>query len=216
MWNNETGNMKIDLEHMDKTIAECRRAVECGEESQESLDKILRFRAFLELNSEGQVEGLFDLVDHLPEEGEDAVLIVLKGHLLIEKQVRRFVASHMRNPRAFDKVLFSAAQSIALGEALCPEDVDSKWMWGRVRKLNAIRNQLAHSFPEEGMNEKIRSFIDSIHERQDLKNKTLKGAISRIYTMLLGLNKKTEGGGEADIFGGISLSTDDTDGHRSN
>ncbi len=187
--------MKIDLNHLDETIAECSRLVASSEESQSTLDRLLEFRAFLESTPETALEAYHELLEKLPMDGEDPVLIVLKGQLLIEKLVRKFIATRLSNPEALEKkVRFSAAQCISLGEAMCLQQDEPKWLWAQVRELNSIRNQLAHSFIEDKTEERIARFIETISEKQELTNKTLTGAISRIYGMLRGLNDGAEAG----------------------
>ena len=93
----------LTLELLDEHISECREYVEAGKEDPKTLDFFLSLRHDLENATQEDWEAYNELVDHLPSEEADPVLIILKGQLLIERLVRKFILSRFPNPEAFDK-----------------------------------------------------------------------------------------------------------------
>ena len=86
-------------------------------------------------------------------------LIVLKGHLLIEEQLRIIIEERTKRPEALklDEKEWTFSQKLRLVEALCGEEVSDE-VWGCVRLLNKIRNNLAHKLEPHGLEDQIRSF----------------------------------------------------------
>lgn len=102
------------------------------------------------------------LVQHMPETS-DPVLIVLKGHLLIEEIVTESLCLLMYNPEIYLKTSPSFHVKVCLLRALTPFieilNLDA------VLQLNKIRNKLAHhlEYPEieSLMEEYLRNIEDS-------------------------------------------------------
>lgn len=89
---------------------------------------------------------------------KDLTLVVLKGHLLLEEQIRETVIERLTNKEAINKARFNCHQLICLAEALCPDDAPKK-MWLAAKKLNKIRNDLAHHLEPKGVSDRIEDFI---------------------------------------------------------
>ena len=185
----------LSLELLDKDIAECAVYVKAGKENQSTLDKLLSLREDLRNRSEADWLAYNELVEHLPPDDADPLLIILKGHLLIEKLIRKFICSRLLNPEPFEKRGFGVAQCIAIAESMCLKNDDPAWLWIQVRELNTIRNKLAHSFIDENLEERISRFIATIANKQHLHNQTITSVISRIYGMLKGLCDLAESDG---------------------
>ena len=66
---------------------------------------------------------------------KDAVLTVLKIHLLEEEQVRAFVDERVRVPASVKSARLDCYQAICLAEALSDDDIHH-WIWEAARKLN--------------------------------------------------------------------------------
>ena len=177
----------LSLELLDKNIAECREYVEAGKEDQSTLDFFLKLREDLVGASEADWVAYNELTDHLPNKDADPVLIILKGHLLIERLVRQFINSMLPNPKAFEKCGFNAAQCIAIAESMCLENEEPAWLWRQVKDLNSIRNKLAHTLDGENIEQRIDSFVSTVSNAQKLKNKSLTNVIARLYGMVKGL-----------------------------
>ena len=177
----------LSLELLDKHIDECRQCVETGKEAPEVLESLIKLRNDLEHASDADWAAYNELTDHLPTEDADPVLIILKGQLLIERLVRRFIISRLPNPKAFSRTQFNSAQCIALAESMCLQNKEPEWLWMQVKELNGIRNKLAHELDDENIDARIGNFVSTIANAQKLESKTLASAIARLYGMMKGL-----------------------------
>ena len=81
---------------------------------------------------------------------EDATLVILKLHLLVEEQIRAFVDERMQNKEALETAKLECHQVICLAEALCAEDIHAH-IWEAARKLNGLRNHIAHRLEPKGV-----------------------------------------------------------------
>ncbi len=177
----------ISLESLDETICECREHVKAGKEDPKTLEFFLSLRQDLEKATPEDWAAYNELSEHLPKDDADPVLIILKGHLLIERLVRKFIRSRLPNPEAFDKGQFSAAACISLGESMCLKNKEPEWLWRQVKELNSIRNKLAHNLDYKSVEPRINNFVTTISNNQKLENKDLTNAIARLYGMMKGL-----------------------------
>ena len=91
--------------------------------------------------------------------GQDLTLVILKGHLLIEEQVRQIIDERVKRSDALGDARLGTHQAICIAEAFCPEE---EYIWNAVKKLNNIRNELAHQMEPVGLDDRIADFIDSI------------------------------------------------------
>lgn len=163
----------LTLQGLDDHIAECRALVEQGEESSETLEHLIALRTDLANASEADWAAYNELADHLPPNDADSTLVILKGHLLLERLVRRFIRSRFPNSSAFKDKAFSAHQCIQIAEAMCLSAEEPEWLWKQVKELNSIRNDLAHKLDYEHTDKRISSFISTVSNRCDLQNRTL-------------------------------------------
>jgi hypothetical protein len=108
---------------------------------------------------EKQTNAFRKFFKNLPH-GKDITLVVLKGHLLLEEQVRAIVDERLVTPSALLDSRFDCHQAICLAEALCPKDVDPS-VWKAAKKLNRIRNDVAHNLSPKGLNDRLMDFIDA-------------------------------------------------------
>ena len=177
----------LTLESLTKQILECEKYVKLGKEDPSVLDSLLSLKKDLEKATANDWEAYNELVNHLPDESVDPVLIILKGHLLIERLVRKFVFSRLPNPEAFLKNQFSAAQCITVAESLCLKNDEPEWLWKQIREINKIRNKLAHSLDYESIEPQINSFVSTVVNFQKMENRTVTSVVARLYGMLKGL-----------------------------
>ncbi len=91
--------------------------------------------------------------------GKDITLVILKGHLLLEEQIRAIVDERLTTPSALKDSRLDCHQVICLAEALCPKSVDES-TWKAAKKLNRIRNDVAHNLDPNGLNDRILDFAD--------------------------------------------------------
>jgi len=96
---------------------------------------------------------------HLPFRDQDDVTVVVKGHLLIEEQLVEYVAKRLAKPEKLER--FSFDQYLRVAEAL-NEIAAFDWMFEACRKLNGIRNRIAHNLSPSGLEEAVAGFVDYV------------------------------------------------------
>jgi hypothetical protein len=90
---------------------------------------------------------------------EDTMLVILKGHLLIEVELNRF----FKNPAALERVRFS--ERLKRVRALLDEDaVPEEGVWSAIEHLNRIRNMLAHNLEPESIEKELCQFFSRFDE----------------------------------------------------
>ena len=102
----------------------------------------------------------------LPQ-GKELDLVILKSHLMIEEQLNLLIDERLKNPSTLDDTKFETSHRISLAEALFPPDFQP-WLWDGIRKLNSLRNRIAHNIEPKDINDKIDDLIQSF--RGDIKN----------------------------------------------
>ncbi|SBS35364.1 hypothetical protein MAQ5080_03149 [Marinomonas aquimarina] len=70
---------------------------------------------------------------------------------------------------------------------MCLKNKEPEWLWRQVKELNSIRNKLAHNLDYGSVEPRVKSFISTIANAQNLENRTITSAIARLYGMLKGL-----------------------------
>ncbi|WP_395120228.1 hypothetical protein ACFCQI_04690 [Rhodanobacter sp. FW102-FHT14D06] len=186
----------LTLELLEQNIAECRAAVEAGTEKSEVLQFFLNLHKDLANASESDWQAYNEIAENLPNEGADNVLVVLKGQLLIERLVHKFIHSRLPNPKAFKSQSFRFSQCIQIAEAMCLPNEEPAWLWQQVKELNTIRGQLAHELQPKNIDTRIHNFVTTIANTCNLSSHTPTSAVAHLYGMVKGL---------------CDLSTDDPD-----
>lgn len=92
-------------------------------------------------------------------------LVILKGHLIIEEILQGIIDRKLENPEGFDEAGLTFYQRVCLASALYKLDPLYSFMWSAVKKLNKIRNDLAHQLESKGIQDKINDFVQFV-ERQ--------------------------------------------------
>ena len=101
---------------------------------------------------------------HFPDEA-DLTLQVLKGHLIIEEQLRAILSRLLFYPEALkgdQGASFDCHQVICLVQAATKYTHDESWIWQAAKRLNRIRNALAHNLAPASVDAKIQSLIDFV------------------------------------------------------
>lgn len=99
---------------------------------------------------------------HLPEDvGHPIEVLVLRGHILIERQLTRLVEALLPNPGALDLEQMHFGSKARLAEALCGHQVH-RWVWEALRSLNSLRNSLAHKLEDGQLSAHAKRFISQI------------------------------------------------------
>lgn len=110
--------------------------------------------------SRRQIKAFRRFLEKLPH-GKDQDLVILKGHLLIEEQVRLIIDQRLSNPLALRDTRIECHQAICLAQSFFPEGHNIKF-WSALKKLNGIRNAIAHKTEDPGLKNKIDDFIQSV------------------------------------------------------
>lgn len=101
---------------------------------------------------------------HISHNSGDEVLVILKGHLLVEELLTSYCLSKLHNPEHFVSINFSYAQKLALVRSLVNFALPD-WLIGSLKTLGQLRNiaahHLAHSDYDLKREKLIRSLKDS-------------------------------------------------------
>lgn len=89
----------------------------------------------------------------VPESG-DILLVVLKGHLLIEEQLNKIVEKSFKNPQFIEQCGLRFSQLLKIAMALHYKE-DRKWLWEAIGQLNGVRNDFSHNLDPAKVNDKI-------------------------------------------------------------
>ncbi|WP_223911877.1 hypothetical protein [Rhodoferax lithotrophicus] len=96
--------------------------------------------------------------------GKDPELVLLKGHLLIEEQIRALIDCRLQNPQALKEAnaRLDTHQAIQLAKAFFPPGHMVE-IWRAVSKLNTLRNNIAHNLVEKGsLADRIEAWVQSL------------------------------------------------------
>lgn len=108
--------------------------------------------------SRGVFGDMASLVKHLPHYDEPATLILLKGHLLIEELLRGYIDRKLPNPAAFKHDQFLFAKVLMLCRSLT-HPKEKSWAFDAARKLNEVRNEIAHELESPDLQVRLESFV---------------------------------------------------------
>lgn len=107
------------------------------------------------------VNEMLEYTKHLPSNERIPIeLIVLKGHLLIERQLNALIECALIKPQSLNPARLTFAKKVNLAEALY--GVISSINWAHLRDINSIRNSMAHELEDDDLIPKIRRFINAV------------------------------------------------------
>ncbi|QLA79404.1 hypothetical protein EXV95_01205 [Acidovorax sp. JMULE5] len=89
---------------------------------------------------------------------EDPTYLVLKSHLLAEEVLYRFIEKQSFRSEALSDARLGFAQLLALCRAFHRYSKEDWWGWSGLKKLNTLRNLLAHNLEPKDLKEKIVEF----------------------------------------------------------
>jgi hypothetical protein len=104
---------------------------------------------------------LLDFLAHMPQ-GDDFILIVLKGHLLIEQMLEEIIRTIVAHGDMIEDVRMSFELKAKLAQAMCWGQHKNPF-WNFIFSLNTLRNDLAHTLGSEKTDQKLGRVIAS-HE----------------------------------------------------
>ncbi|WP_156337321.1 hypothetical protein [Achromobacter aegrifaciens] len=73
----------------------------------------------------------------------DELTVILKGHLLVEEQLRSITRSSVANPRYFDEAKLTFSNALCLARAVAGHFNEGA-CWVAAEQLNTVRNKIAH------------------------------------------------------------------------
>ncbi|MGX9934810.1 hypothetical protein ACVFVO_05455 [Advenella kashmirensis] len=82
--------------------------------------------------------------DRLIPRTADELTVILKGHLLIEEQLRAITRSSVSNPEYFDDAKLTFYSALRLARAVAGHFNDGA-CWVAAERLNSVRNRIAHN-----------------------------------------------------------------------
>ena len=80
---------------------------------------------------------------HMPKV-DDLMLVVLKGHLLLEEMLTSIVSSSLPHPDLVKDLRLTFDRKVILSKALS-WDQHKSGVWDLISAVNAVRNEMAHS-----------------------------------------------------------------------
>lgn len=110
--------------------------------------------------SDHEIQAFRRFVGLLPRD-KDPVLLILKGHLLIEEQLRLLVDERVAKPEALTQAQLECFQVICLAEAFCAAQTHPV-LWDTLRKLNKLRNDIAHKIEPSGIHDRMANIVSLI------------------------------------------------------
>lgn len=131
-------------------------------------------------------EDICKLASNLPMVN-DMILQLLKGHLIIEEILRELLQLRLQNPEALrgkHGASFDCHQVICLVESLHCTEKERQWVWVASKKLNRIRNSLAHNLQPNGLNEQAIGFISFVTKSSPHFTEIKKGSELPLHTQI--------------------------------
>jgi hypothetical protein len=138
------------------------------------------------LSRKDALKKIWQCFEILPEERGYEYLI-LKGHLLAEEEMLNYIKRAVPNATPIIEGRFSFYQLVQIVEAMRPTGVDT-WLWESLRKLNSLRNEMAHNLQPQGLERKAKELVKIVAKNTSLdisstksdKKETLRSAITLI------------------------------------
>jgi hypothetical protein len=96
----------------------------------------------------------FKRFQRLLPHGQGHDLVIMKGHLLLEEQLRQLIDERVKNPQALKKPRIDYTYCISLAQAFFPDGHDPA-LWESLKKLNELRNALAHQMEPKNVEMKM-------------------------------------------------------------
>lgn len=101
---------------------------------------------------------LEQLVRFLKPATNDPTYLVLKAHLLAEEVLYRFIESQTQRPSSLSEARLGFTQLVALCKAFHRGSKEDWWGWAALKKLNSLRNLLAHNLEPKDLRDRIVEF----------------------------------------------------------
>jgi hypothetical protein len=96
--------------------------------------------------------------DRLIPPTSDTLVIVLKGHLLIEEQLQSLIEAAVRNPEVTREARLSFYQRLKFAQSIAGH-FSKSLVWEATEALNSVRNRLVHLAEPAPTEELLSSFL---------------------------------------------------------
>jgi hypothetical protein len=97
---------------------------------------------------------------------DETVLVVLKGHLLIEESLDAIISAFVFHPEFVQAARLRFGQKLSLARAMSLDE-HKNGMWDIAFNLNSLRNELAHSLHSPKRAAKIKAVLDVYFREAD-------------------------------------------------
>lgn len=91
---------------------------------------------------------------------DESVLIVLKGHLLIEEMLDAIIRTFVFHPDYLDGARLSFSQKLHIARSMSLDE-HNNGMWEIALRINSLRNELAHSLESDKRERKTKAVLDA-------------------------------------------------------
>jgi hypothetical protein len=98
------------------------------------------------------------LIQTIKPTAGDPTYLTLKAHLLAEEVLYRFLESQAHRPESLGEARLGFSQLIAVSRALHLHSKSDWWGWTALKKLNSLRNLLAHNLEPKDLKDRIVDF----------------------------------------------------------
>ncbi len=105
------------------------------------------------------VDGVAERFDRLMPKTDDLTLLILKGHLLVEERLRAFFDTFAYNPQVLADARLSFPQCVYLFQAFTRVKDHDAPIVRFLRRLNELRNRLAHTAEVSDLEARIRHLV---------------------------------------------------------
>jgi len=139
----------------------------------------------LHIATEEYFDSLEQFEQHLPDNNPE--LIILKGHLLIERLLDKYLSINLEQPNKLNNARFTFAQKTALVSAM-HHDTKCDWLWSNIKLFNKLRNELSHKLENDTLIELLGEFMARVeaspeHEENTPPNNEYAGLRRSIYSL---------------------------------
>jgi hypothetical protein len=133
---------------------------------------------------------------------DDIVLVVLKGHLLVEESLTSIIRKYVPHGEFIDEAGLRFYQKVQIARSLSLDEHQNE-MWSLVLGLNRVRNDLAHALEHPKVEDHIRDLRNKYFEafpnisaiqanRQEPDNMVLKDLVAAILGFLGQFKKEVD------------------------
>ena len=126
------------------------------------------------------LDGLARYGTLLPADEDLALeVVVLRGHLLLEEELKALVSAKLAKPEAFDREDVRFRSLLNLAEALYGAQL-ADWRWRVIRELNRVRNSVAHRLDDPGFLAGIDGILKAFEANDPSYNNVSGGRIQKL------------------------------------